>query len=197
MCVSIPFPNSELLRESIFEHFKKHKVDPTNEDALISVIDERKDKYSIYYAILALRDVGTHKSIPALKGIYDYPMQDIKDCSLLTISHIAGVSETDYYISIYNRKGTKKGYAIWAIADSGDERAFELISRYLQKEYKNLIAGKCKNDNFIDGLQYLLRFILYNSKAEVLIQMYLNAGEFIPSAYRNSFNKIVDAYKQI
>ncbi|WP_169091601.1 hypothetical protein [Paenibacillus sp. PL91] len=190
----MPFPNSESLQKAIQEYFKKPRVDHTSEEALIQILEERKNKHSIYYAILALRDVGTQKSISALKSLYDYPMQDIKDCSLLTISHIAGVSETDYYISIYNQKGTKKGYAIWAISDSGDERAFELVTSYLEKEYKKILAGKCNNDIFIMGLQYLLRFISYNTKAEVLIQKYLSAAEFIPNEYKYSFNKITVLY---
>jgi hypothetical protein len=57
---------------------------------------------------LAPRDVGTTRSIPALKELLHCPMQDVKDCSLLTIAHIAGPAETEFFVQALDDERTKK-----------------------------------------------------------------------------------------
>lgn len=103
------FPNTDVKRRFIADHFRKRRT-PLTEDAIIEAIRTPRSKYDVYWGVLALRDVGTARAVPVLKGLLHYPMQDVKDCSLLTIAHIAGASETDFYLSALTEKGSRKIY---------------------------------------------------------------------------------------
>jgi hypothetical protein len=100
------FPNTDVKRRFIADHFRKRRT-PLTEDAILEAIKTPRSKYDVYWGVLALRDVGTARAVPVLKGLLHYPMQDVKDCSLLTIAHIAGASETDFYLSALTEKGRR------------------------------------------------------------------------------------------
>jgi hypothetical protein len=130
------FPNSEATRRFIADHFRKRRT-PLTEDAILGAITARRSKHDVYWGVLALRDFGTTRSIPALKELLHYPMQDVKDCSLLTIAHIAGASETPFYLEALEHKGSRKAYPMWAIQVAADQRAVpvvnDLVSAALRK----------------------------------------------------------------
>ena len=112
---------------------------------LIDIINNSSSsKNDVYYAVLGLRDVGTQQCIPILKELQDYPMRDVKDCSLLTISHIAGSKETKFYVKMLERKGSRKDYAMLAIVDSASSDAVDAVINYLEKVYKKLKQPKCE-----------------------------------------------------
>jgi hypothetical protein len=85
--------NDEETRAYLRRYFRLKDRDP-DEEFLLQVIAEQKNKYRVYWALLALRDCGTDKSLPVLKTLFFYPMQDVKCVAILTIAHIAGSRET-------------------------------------------------------------------------------------------------------
>ena len=88
------FPNRASLRATIEKHFRRKHV-PYSEDGFIEVLQlSTSSSMDVYWATIGLRDVGTVKCIPFLKEKLHYPKQDVKDCSILTIAHIAGAAES-------------------------------------------------------------------------------------------------------
>ena len=86
-----------------------------------------RSKWDVYWGVLALRDLGAARSISVLKSLIHYPMQDVKDCAVLTIAHIAGASETPFFLEALEHNGSQKAYAMWAIAAAADERALSPV----------------------------------------------------------------------
>ena len=120
------FPNSDGTRRSIGDHFAKRRI-PLTEDAILDALRAARSKWDVYWGVIALRDFGTARSIPVLKNLTRYPMQDVKDCAVLTIAHIAGASETPFFLEALAAKGSHKAYPMWAIAVAGDDRAFSRV----------------------------------------------------------------------
>jgi len=171
----MPFSNESWLTLDIKRHFQRKKVD-YNEDSLINVLlNEQSNKNDVWYAVLGLRDVGTEKCIPYLKKLATYPKQDVKDCSVITISHLVGVDETDFYIGLLQRKKYRKGYPLLAILASADERAIEPVIDYLTPIYKKLSRPTIWKDNgdFIDALRYLYKYYEINKGAKEMVDMFL------------------------
>jgi hypothetical protein len=162
----MPFPINDSTRKLIHRHFRRKNLEWT-EDYFLDVLENSKSKYDIYWAVLALRDCGTSRSIPYLSVKLYYPMQDVKCTSILTIAHIAGASETELYArALLDPKYREKGYAMWAIQDAADERAIEAVISYFRKNLSRIRSGRFHNGTLPDGLDYLQRFI--DTKPEIL-----------------------------
>ncbi len=178
------FPNNDSVRNTIEKYCKKKKIE-YSENSFLSILENDKSgKNDVYMAVIGLRDVGTEKSIEPLKKLLHYPKQDVKDCSILTVCHIAHEKETDYYIEALLDKKTKKDYPMWAILDSADEKANEAVIQYLSDVYKKWKQPKCEyaGSAFLDGLLYLDRFFEKNSDIEKIFQLYKNIRNKIPQA---------------
>lgn len=125
----------------IFKHFQRNKSFSWDEEFFLSEIlssDSRKN--DVYWATIALRDCGTELSVPALKALSTYSMQDVQACAILTIAQIAGGQETPYYIERLTdpKSGRNKVFALWAIGVFGDERALPTVEQYARKNKRKL-----------------------------------------------------------
>ena len=146
-------------------HFRRDKFAWT-EDFFLAVLKHSHRKYDVYWAVLGLRDCGTSRSIPHLKDKLAFPMQDIKATAILTIAHIAGPAETALYAeALLDPKYREKGYAMWAIRDSADDRAVDAVIAYFRKNMSRIRRGQFHNATLPDGLEYLHKFI--DAKPEV------------------------------
>jgi hypothetical protein len=153
----MPFPNNNFTKNIIEKYFERKRI-PYTEDAFINVLQSAaSSKMDVYWATIGLRDVGTAKCIPFLKEKLHYPKQDVKDCSVLTIAHIAGSAETEFYISAFKDKKTRKGYPIWAILDAADHRAVEVMMDYVRDALRKIKRGVYAGD-YLDAMKYLGRF---------------------------------------
>ncbi len=154
------FPIDEFTKNMIARHFKRPWQEFTEKKFIEIIENPKSSKHDIYWAVLGLRDVGTRNSVPALKRLKNYPMQDVKDCSLLTIAHLVEHEATSFYAEVLVQKGTKKGYPMWAIRVSGDERAIDAVLEYLQEVYKKWKYPKSQYTKwaFLDGLIYLDKY---------------------------------------
>lgn len=199
----MPFLNDTSTKNMIIEHFKRRKKGFTyEENTFIEIIhSSNSSKNDVYWSVLGLRDVGTEKSIPLLKELINYPMQDVKDCSVITISQIMGSHETEFYISVLEKKGSRKDYAMLAIAESADIRAIEPVIEYLDKVYKKWRQPKCDHagDAYLEGLMYLSRFLdvlEVNEKITGVFEKYLAIKEKLPEGAVERLKEEVPYFKK-
>src|SRR5262245_52076577 len=89
------FPLNPTSKEAITRHFKL-KSQPWTEDFFIQKLSSPK-KYDVYWATIALRECGSKAAVPPLKGLIHHSMKDVKCTSLLTVAHLAGAGETEFY----------------------------------------------------------------------------------------------------
>lgn len=152
----MPFPLSDFVRSTIVHHFRRKDLEWT-EDYFIRAL-ESGQKHDVYWAAIALRACGTPRCVPALRSVLHFPMQDVKCTALLTIAHVVGPGETPLYAELLSSSEYReKGYAMWAINDSGDERAMDAVLSYFRKNWSRLKRGQLTNGTLPDGIQYLRR----------------------------------------
>lgn len=179
------FPNSETTKQFIADHFRKRRT-PLSEDAILGAITSRRSKHDVYWGVLALRDVGTTRSIPALKELLHYPMQDVKDCSLLTIAHIAGASETPFYLDALAEKGSRKAYPMWAIEVAADERAVPAIIDFVNAALRKALRPKPTDpgDAYVSGLKYFARLGFDRPEIQSSLDLLERAWASLPEGHR-------------
>jgi HEAT repeat protein len=154
----MPFPLDAYAKRSIEQHFKKKGDFSWTEDFLLHVIDISGNKYDLHKAAIGLREVGTEKAVEPLRALLMYPNQDVKSVAIITIGHIAGANATPIFIeALENPAYREKNYALWAIADSGDERALPAVRRYLHKNKSRF--KRVRQTPILHILDYVFRFI--------------------------------------
>jgi len=98
-----------------------------SEDFFLSILDEPRSKYDVYWSVLGLRKVGSIRSIPILVTFLTYPMQDVKCVAILTIAHIGGASVTPLFAdALLSPNYREKTYAMWAILDVRPDAIFDV-----------------------------------------------------------------------
>jgi hypothetical protein len=163
------YPNDPATTAYIRGFFQRKKV-AYSEEGLIRVLqDSSSSKMAVYNAVLGLRDVGTLMCVAALKAVLHYPMQDVKDCSILSIAHIAGVMETKYYVEALRDKKTRKAYPMWAIRDAADARAIDVVLDHVTTGLNKLRNGGDPGDAFAFAVEYLVKFRCYDPRIETLL----------------------------
>jgi len=186
------FPNNEASKKFIADHFRKRRVTVT-EDGVLALLASPQSKYDVYYGVLALRDVGTLRSIPLLKELLHYPMQDVKDCSLLTIAHIAGAAETEFFLQALADKRTKKSYPMWAIACAGDERALPAVVAFVNAALKKAARPRPADpgDAYLHGVKYLVRMGFDRPECDSTRQLLSRAWPGLPQGHRSVLSPLV------
>ena len=189
------FPNTDVKRRFIADHFRKRRT-PLTEDAILEAIKAPRSKYDVYWGVLALRDVGTARAVPLLKALLHYPMQDVKDCAVLTIAHIAGASETDFYLSALTEKGSRKIYPMWAIEVAADARAVpvvvELVDSVLKKAARS--TGADPGDAYLTGLKYLARVGLDRSECSSTVALLQRAWANLSEGHRTTLRTALPSH---
>lgn len=154
----MPFPLTD--QAYYREHFRKKGISWTEESLTGVLGDPQSSKWDVYYAVMALRDCGTTRSVEALKSVLYYPKQDVKCTAVLTIAHVAREAETPLYASLLlDPKYREKVYAMWAILDAADERAVDAVLEYFKRNKSQLRRGELTNGTVSKGLEYLQKLI--------------------------------------
>jgi hypothetical protein len=165
----MPFPSDPTTTATIRQMLARKGI-AYDEASLIGVLDNpRSGRMQVYWAVAALGDVGTQKCIPALKRMLHYPMRDVKDCSIVTIAHIAGAAETQFYIDALRDKRTQKSYPMWAIYDAADERAVPAVIEYLLRDRKRFDPNGTAVQTYTCGITYLAKFQRNDPRIEELV----------------------------
>ncbi|MBI5772074.1 MAG: hypothetical protein HZA93_30150 [Verrucomicrobia bacterium] len=158
----MPFPNLPDQIESCRVSLAKQGI-PFTEDALIETLERRDNPWSVFYAVIALRSLGTLRAIKPLKLVLKFPKQDVQCASILTIAHLAGATETPFFVSALGDAGYRpKLYALWALQDAGDERGIDAVVAFLATRISKAKTAKPNGSFFATvyhGLAYLGRFV--------------------------------------
>jgi hypothetical protein len=186
------FPNNETTRRSIADHFRKRRV-PLTEDSILDTIREPRSKYDVYWGVLALRDVGSAGTIPVLKSLLHYPMQDVKDCSLLTIAHIAGASETEFFVQALTDPKTRKLYPMWAIEVAADRRAMAPVVEFVNAALRKAARPKPADpgDAYLSGVKYLARIGFDEPDCRSMLVLMKKAWPNLPGGHRKILRAVI------
>jgi hypothetical protein len=138
MGATVPFSLEPTSRSIIEEHFTRKKL-KWEEDYFLRMLSSDK-RHDVYFAVIALRDCGTERSIAPLKSLLHHPMQDVKATSILL--------DPAYPL---------KDYAMWALEDSADERAVDAVLQYFKANRSKLKSGKINREALGRGIRYLRR----------------------------------------
>ena len=113
-------------------------------------------------------------------------MQDVKDCSLLTIAHIAGASETEFYLSALTERGSRKIYPMWAIEVAADDRAIPLVIEFVNAALKKAVrsARPDPGDAYLSGLKYLARVGVDRAECQPTLALLQKAWPHLPEGHR-------------
>ena len=191
----MPFPLNDQTRQFVRDHFRRKNLEWT-EEYFLNVLDTSERKHDIYWAVLALRDCGTVRSIPHLVAKLDYPIQDVKCTSILTIAHLAGAAETELYArALLDPQYREKSYAMWAIRDAADERAVEAVISYFRKNLSKIRKGKLHNVSLPDGLDYLQRFADTNPEVLALFADIQNCWAQLAEGERKTISERVPYFR--
>lgn len=193
----MPFPLDETTRQFIRDHFRRKDLQWT-EEYFLNVLKTSERKRDIYWAAIALSDCGTTRSIPQLAAKLDYPMQDVKCVSILTIAQIAGSEETQLYArALLDPKYRDKGYAMWAIQDAADERAVEAVIAYFRKNLSKIRRGKLHNATLPDGLDYLQKFASTHPQVLPFFKDIENCWEHLAEGERKAISERVAYFRRL
>lgn len=107
-------------------------------DALIDLLKREQPKSAMPVACHSLADLNARHAVPVLKALADYPVQDVKATSVLAVARLAGSDETPWLVECLLRKGTSKGYVLWALAAVGDPAACGAVKGWFEKLLRTL-----------------------------------------------------------
>ena len=110
--VSEWFGQRRARNEAVADHFKSRKI-PYDESNLIEVLQSSQDKFDLLWAAVALRELGTPRAIPALKGAVKFKNLDVQGNAALTTVFLADGGENGFLASLLSCKEYRaKFYAI-------------------------------------------------------------------------------------
>ena len=148
---------------AISEYFHNEKM-PFTEETMIKCLKMKRNKYEIYWAVLALRMLGTQKAIQYLKEVSTYKNLDVQGSSVLTIAYLAEGSENEYLASLLLNKDFKaKWYAVVAFNHKPDGKAVPYAAEY---GFKTIKSSKNKPEAGSLIVEYLARFASENELAK-------------------------------
>ena len=130
----LPFEGSV---EDDMPYFRKLGV-KYEADALIDLLKREKPKSAMPFACHSLADLNANHAVPVLKTLADYPIQDVKATSVLAVARLAGSDETQWLVECLSRKGTLKGYVLWALAAVGDPAAYGAVKTWFERHLRKL-----------------------------------------------------------
>jgi hypothetical protein len=110
-------------------YFRKLGI-PYEPKSLIEVLTRHKPKSAMPTACHSLADMRAKEAIPILKSLADFPIQDVKATSVLAVARLCGKDETPWLVECLTRKGTLKGYVLWALAAVADPRAYAAVKAW-------------------------------------------------------------------
>jgi hypothetical protein len=143
MTMSIDHPAAASLVRSDKEvhydiaYFRKLGI-PYEAKSLIEVLTRHKPKSAMPIACHSLVDMRATEAVPVLKSLADFPAEDVKATSVLAVARLCGKDATPWLVECLTRKGTLKGYVLWALAAVADPRACEAVMVWLVPQLRKL-----------------------------------------------------------
>ena len=191
------FPNWSLdeVNEFAIDYFKKKKM-PYNEDTMIDCLKNQRNKYELYWAILALREVGTMKSVEYLKDIVTYKNLDVQGTSVLTIAKLANGTENGFLGQLLlNKDFRAKWYTTVAFNYKANNKAVPYALEYGLKTIK---SSKNQPEVGVLIVEYLARFAPEDEQSKKIFarinkdfeNLYPKAKEVFTKEFPNIFTLV-------
>lgn len=111
---------------------------PYEPQSLIEVLKRHKPKSAMPIACHSLADMRAREAIPVLKSLADFHVQDVKATSVLAIARLGGNEETPWLAECLSRKGTLKGYVLWALAAVADPMVYPAVKAWFIPQLRKL-----------------------------------------------------------
>ncbi len=147
----------------IVDYFNRKKL-VYKEQTMIKCLETQKNKQELFWAIIALRELGTEKSILPLKKIVPYKNLDVQGNAVMTIAKLANGTENEFFGSLLLSKDFKaKWYAMFALNYKADKKAVPFVLEYALKSIKS-VKNKGESAGLI--IEYLCRFAPKNEQAQ-------------------------------
>ena len=181
--------------EAAADHFKSRKI-PYDESNLIDVLQSSQDKFDLLWAAVALRELGTTRAIPALKGAVKFKSLDVQGNSALTIAFLAGGVENGFLASLLSCKEYRaKFYAMTWILYKEDavHSALPFVLEYSAKVSK---GGKALAKTACEGLDwlYLARYGSHLPRAQEVFDKINKNRKYVDE---NVFARLAGDFPQI
>ena len=152
--VSEWFGQMRARNETAADHFKSRKI-PHDESNLIEVLQSSQDKFDLLWATVALRELGTLRAIPALKGAVKFKSLDVQGNAALTTAFLADGGENGFLASLLSCKDYRaKFYAMMGILYKEDaaHSALPFVLEYSAGATK---GGRALAKTACEGLDWL------------------------------------------
>ena len=151
-----------------YEHITEKLKRPFTEDAMIDILIKQSNWFDLLQAIMALRQVGTEKSIKYLKDVLlEYnstKKMDIQGTCVLTMAKLSNGTENDFLGKLLlNENYKNKWYTMAAVFCKINEKALPYVLEYGINKIK-----KSKNMPEVGGLVliYLAKYAPENEQSK-------------------------------
>lgn len=181
--------------EAAADHFKSRKI-IYDESNLIEVLQSSQDKFDLLWAAVALRELGTKRVIPALKGAVKFKSLDVQGNAALTIAFLANGGENGFLASLLVSKEYRtKFYAMTGILykEDGAHSALPFVLEYSAKATK---GGKALAKTPCEGLDwlYLARYGAHLPQAQEVFDKINKNRKYVNE---NVFARLAGEFPQI
>ena len=178
-------PDEESLNEDK-SYFRKLGV-KYEADALIELLTRQKPKSAMPVACHSLADLNAKHAVPVLKTLADYPVQDVKATSVLAVARLAGRDETPWLVECLSRKGTLKGYVLWALAAVGDPAAYGAVKAWFEKHLRKLERNPSSDSlgNVVFAVAYLEQLTEHHPEVTGLLDRFKIVAPKLPGNIRS------------
>ena len=180
-------------------YFRKLGI-PYEPKSLIEVLTRHKPKSAMPIACHSLADMGAQEAIPVLKSLADFPVEDVKATSVLAVARLCGKDETPWLVECLTRKGTLKGYVLWALAAVADPRAYEPVKAWFVSQLRKLERNPAADSrgNVVHAVAYLEQMTQHYPDVSELLERFREIAPQLPGNIPSElafFTRMFSAWK--
>jgi HEAT repeat protein len=180
-------------------YFRKLGI-PYEPKSLIEVLTRHEPKSAMPIACHSLADMRAKEAIPVLKSLADFPIQDVKATSILAVARLCGKDETPWLVECLTRKGTLKGYVLWALAAVADPRAYAAVKAWFVPQLRKLERNPEADSrgNVVYAVAYLEQMTQHYPEVSELLERFRKIAPQLPGNIPSElafFTRMFSAWK--
>jgi len=162
-------------------YFRKLGI-PYDPKSLIEVLTRHKPKSAMPVACHSLADMRAKDAIPVLKTLADFPMEDVKATSVLAVARLCGKDEIPWLVECLTRKGTLKGYVLWALAAVADPMAYPAVKAWFAPQLRKLERNPEADSvgNVVFAVAYLEQMTPHYPEVSELLERFRKVAPQLP-----------------
>jgi hypothetical protein len=182
---AVLLPDEESLQDDV-SYFRKLGV-KYEADGLIDLLRREKPKSAMPAACHSLANLNAQHAVPILKTLADYPVEDVKAASVLAVARLAGRGETPWLVECLSRKGTLKGYVLWALAAVGDPAACGAVKGWFDGHLRKIEKDPTSDSlgNAVFAVAYLEQMTDHDPEVTGLLDRFTVVAPKLPRNIRS------------